>query len=73
MWCGMAGFFTSNIERRGRLVRLIGGVALIAGAAAAWFVSGWLSGALLVAGAFVLYEAARGWCLLRACGIRTRL
>jgi len=35
--------------------------------------SGWICGALLVAGAFALYEAARGWCLMRACGIKTKL
>jgi hypothetical protein len=29
--------------------------------------------ALLALAAFVLFEAARGWCFLRACGIKTRL
>jgi len=28
---------------------------------------------LAAAGAFVLFEALRGWCALRACGIKTRL
>jgi len=28
---------------------------------------------LAVSGGFVLFEALRGWCVLRACGIKTRL
>jgi hypothetical protein len=32
-----------------------------------------LSLLLLLSGLFVLFEAIRGWCVLRACGIRTRL
>jgi hypothetical protein len=35
--------------------------------------SGWICIALLAAGVFALYEAARGWCLMRACGIKTKL
>jgi hypothetical protein len=27
----------------------------------------------LASGAFVLFESLRGWCALRACGIRTKL
>jgi len=27
----------------------------------------------LYSGVFVLFEALRGWCVLRACGIKTRL
>jgi hypothetical protein len=33
----------------------------------------WLCVALIAAGGFALYEAVRGWCLMRACGIKTRL
>ena len=29
--------------------------------------------ALVVAGLFAIFEAVRGWCFLRACGIRTKL
>jgi hypothetical protein len=28
---------------------------------------------LLALAAFVFFEAARGWCFLRACGIKTRV
>jgi hypothetical protein len=33
----------------------------------------WLGLALVLSGIFVLFEALRGWCALRACGIKTRL
>jgi hypothetical protein len=31
-----------------------------------------LAALLAVLGVFCLYEATRGWCLLRACGIKTK-
>jgi hypothetical protein len=69
----MKQFLTPNIDRRGRIARAIyGAVLLIVGGVAVFYV--WWAGALLiVAGAFGLYEAKRGWCLMRACGIKTRL
>jgi uncharacterized membrane protein len=66
-------FFSRNIDRRGRIVRGAWGTALII---AGLLLAGhhqWLCLALITAGAFALYEAARGWCLMRACGIKTRL
>ena len=36
-------------------------------------VSAWLGFGLLAAGAFVGFEALRGWCVMRACGFKTRL
>ena len=66
-------FFASNIGRCGRISRaVLGGILVIAGVVLAW-VAWWACVALLVAGVFTLFEAARGWCLLRACGIKTRL
>ncbi len=66
-------FFASNLERRGRVARAILGLVLVgAGVAMAW-VAWWACVILIVAGVFTLFEAARGWCLLRACGIKTRL
>jgi hypothetical protein len=71
-----------NIDQRGRAVRYrIGfvfsflGVAIAIAAralqlgGAAWFVAG----PLLLAGAFSLFEANRGWCGLRALGIKTKI
>ncbi len=66
-------FWSCNIDRRGRIFRAVGGVLLLAGAAAAWWgmKSPWLAGALAVGGAFALFEAARRWCVLRAFKIKT--
>jgi len=65
--------FSRNLDNRGRLVRGLGALALLVGAGFGFTVSAWLGGALLVAGVFVAFEAWRGWCALRACGIRTKL
>lgn len=71
---------TPNIDQRGRQVRAAAGICcLIAGAGVLIVVrSGptWMivaGGLLIGAGAFMVFEAVRGWCLLRACGIRTRV
>jgi hypothetical protein len=69
----MTQFLKPNIDGKGRLVRLVGALLLFAGAGFAFTVSIWLVLALAAAGAFVLFEALRGWCVLRACGIKTRL
>ena len=69
----MKPFFTRNIDNRGRLVRGIGALALLGGAAVCTSVSHWLAIVLAASGLFVAFEALRGWCALRACGIRTRL
>ena len=65
--------FTPNIGNTGRLVRGIGAVGLFTGAGFAFGVSIWLGVVLVAAGGFVLFEALRGWCALRACGIKTKL
>ncbi len=69
---GMKGFFSRNISGWGRVLRAVIGLALIF---LGWLISGtylWLCIALVIAGVFALYEAIRGWCLMRACGLRTR-
>ncbi len=66
-------FFKPNLEPKGRLVRAGGAVAMIIGALIALQPLPWLGGALLMSGLFVGYEALRGWCFLRACGIKTKL
>ena len=70
-----------NIDRRGRRVRLIAGIILDLGAAALIIVAinshrtGLLIGGIVTAvlGGFTVFEAANGWCLIRAMGIKTRL
>ena len=71
---------TCNIDRRGKIARLIYGILLIVAAiivAAVWAIPaggwlGWTIAAILFAsGAFAIFEARKGWCAVRAMGIRT--
>lgn len=65
-------FFPPNIQAEGRRKR--GRVALLfllAGLIVV-FLRPWIGGLLLISGAFVLFEALRGWCVLRACGVKTK-
>ena len=54
-------------------MRAVWGIALIIGGLLLAAPHGWACFALVAAGAFALCEAARGWCLMRACGIKTKL
>ena len=68
----MSGFFNQNIGYQGRLVRgVLGSVLFILGVALASAPT-WTRLVLIGAGAFAVFEAVRGWCLVRACGIRTK-
>jgi hypothetical protein len=69
----MKRFFAPNIDRKGRLVRGLMGLALLLGAALSFGESVWLTALLAAAGVFGFLEAFRGWCLARACGIKTKL
>lgn len=65
-----SGFFAPNISRQGRLFRGVSGLLLLIAAAvigSPW----WITAPLALAGVFALVEAARGWCLARACGVKT--
>jgi hypothetical protein len=68
----MKKFFTPNIDGKGRLVRGLLGLALLVGAAFSYGTSSWLALLLAAAGVFGLFEALRGWCAARACGIKTK-
>jgi hypothetical protein len=68
----MKRFFAPNLDGKGRLARCVMGLALLAGAAFSLSESVWLAALLAAAGVFGLFEAARGWCLARACGIKTK-
>ncbi len=69
----MRKFFSPNIDTRGRLVRGAGGIALLILGFALSSVS-WIAAVIvLVSAGFVLFEALRGWCVMRACGIKTKL
>ena len=69
----MGKFFAPNINRGGRWVRVIWGLGLVALGISLAAKSRWAFSLLVAAGAFSLFEAARGWCVLRACGIKTKM
>jgi hypothetical protein len=67
------GFWTPNIDRRGRIIRAIMAVVLFAAAFFAHRESiEWLAVILAISGVVGVIEVARGWCVLRACKIKTR-
>ena len=68
----MKSFFAPNLGSQGRLIRGLGALGLFVGAGFAFSVSTWLGIVFLASGGFVAFEALRGWCALRACGIKTR-
>jgi len=68
----MKRFFSRNIEREGRISRAWTALFLIVAAVIAWRFSVWISIALAAGALFALIEAWRGWCVLRACGIKTK-
>ena len=68
----MPKLFSRNIDNRGRLIRAIIGVVLVVGAIVGWFYSIWITLVLGASAGFTFFEAARGWCGLRACGIKTK-
>ena len=69
----MKRFFSPNINHRGRIARgVIGSLCLIAGIIIVDY-SLPLGLVFVVAGLFALFEAVRGWCLARACGLKTKV
>ena len=69
----MSRFFQPNIKRQGRIARgVIGTLCLIAGIITVDYTL-WLGLVLVAAGLFAIYEALSGWCLARACGIKTKI
>ncbi|MDX1950638.1 MAG: hypothetical protein SFY81_00550 [Verrucomicrobiota bacterium] len=69
----MKGRFQRNIDGKGRLFRGLLAVGLLVGGGLACPVSRGRGVVLLGSAVFVGFEAVRGWCALRACGIKTRL
>jgi hypothetical protein len=69
----VGNFFKPNIDSPGRLVR--GGIAalLFIAGGVTYFYFWWLGLVFTGIGIFVLFEALRGWCFARACGIKTKL
>ena len=69
----MKKFLAPNLERTGRIVRGIGAVVLLVAGFIAVFHVWWAGAGLMDGGVFVLFEALRGWCVMRACGVKTRV
>jgi Protein of unknown function (DUF2892) len=69
----MKSYFVRNLEIKGRIARGLVAAVLIFAAIAAFPFSVPLGLLLLATGLFVLFEALRGWCALRACGIKTKI
>ena len=71
--CGVSRFFQPNISHRGRMARgVIGALCLIAGIIIVDY-SLWLGLVFVVAGLFAIFEAVARWCVVRACGIKTKV
>jgi hypothetical protein len=68
----VSNFFRPNLRRSGRIARgVIGSICLIAGIVLV-DASLWLGLLFVCAGLFAIFEAIRGWCVVRACGIRMK-
>jgi len=65
------GHLHRQIDSKGRVFRGACAVACFIGAWVAFQVAIWLGPLLVAAGGLAVFEAARGWCLVRACGIKT--
>jgi len=73
LFYGMARFFARNISFQGRMARgITGTILLIVGIILADYTL-WACIPLVVIGLFCIFEAVRGWCFLRACGIKTKV
>ena len=68
----MGKFFQRNIDRTGRILRAIWGVAMLILAAFAYHYAWWAAALFTALAIFAFYEAMRGWCFARACGIKTK-
>jgi hypothetical protein len=71
-----------NIDSRGRAARLVYGLILLVGGVAmlfgwalrtGWAIAWVVTTLVLIGGAFAVFEARAGWCVVRAMGFKTRL
>ena len=69
----MKNFFKPNIDSCGRLMRGSLGALLVIGGMVVCNYNVWAAVAMILSGGFCLFEAVRGWCVMRACGIKTKL
>ncbi len=70
----MKNFFQPNIDHKGRIFRaIIGTLCLITGVIIFSQVERWAGLILVGVGLFAIFEVVSKWCILRACGIKTKL
>ena len=62
-------FWKPNIGRGGRRLRLLLAIGFTLAGIAVWLTTNsfWPTLMLAISAAFVLFEALRGWCVVRAC------
>lgn len=64
--------FAPNLDKRGRYIRGLGAAAMALAGVLMLFKLTLLGMVLLISAVFVAFEALRGWCVLRACGVKTK-
>jgi hypothetical protein len=62
-----------NINLTGRVVRLALGIILLAVVWIIYAQTGYISFGITLVGLFCVFQAAAGWCVARACGVKTKL
>ena len=65
-------FFRPNLDTKGRIIRAVGALVMAVAALLTWPHSRTAGIALAGSAVFVAFEAARGWCIARACGVKTK-
>jgi hypothetical protein len=71
---------TCNIDSRGKSLRLIMGIIFLLDGLTLLLCWGWRTGShigwitsivMMIAGGFMIFEGRKGWCALRAMGMKT--
>ncbi len=71
---------TCNLDSRGKMLRLILGLIFLLDGITLLFLWGWRTGsnvgwitsiAMILGGAFMIFEGRKGWCVVRAMGMKT--
>lgn len=66
-------FLQPNIDRSGQFARgFTGGFGIIIGIIFAVSVKWWLGLIFIIVGLFAVFESLSKWCVVRACGIKTK-
>lgn len=64
--------FQRNIGTKGRIARGSAAIVCLIAGFLILRLNPWFSFFLFASSAFLAFEAFRGWCALRACGVRTK-